>query len=436
MALKRWHQRYAEVLPRLRIAYRYIESLGLMDPPQIVSVVPERVESRREQAAEGTPTPDATAISQELRAAIAEFQSNVLRWKGLVEELKNAHSILDGKAPTGEAAPVPPEEGDVSEDDWEDVQDGGNNVLETYGVHLLDAYKEATGQAIPRLQSIVRTCQRHVGSAEADSVLREAADINSDIVAICTQYQETLSDGELRSAFDGAQGASSSRQTAEQQGGPTASLLSHNPMRMIKDPTAPRDRATNKSKEQKGKTQTCRRRSSDKAVLEKLAKVAPVVASSGFARVWDSNAPPIYAGSHVMEVSNHWGPVDVHQELPKDRLDALFLVDQSNIQYTKHPGEERCQPPRKASIQPSSSPKEAKYREFSIFGSSSTLNSKEKRKAERLYNEQILCEASQPAHLSSLEDLPSRVPSGRGNTRIKHKLSVQQRLTKKLKLKK
>lgn len=431
-SLKRWHERYAEVLPRLRVAYRYLESSGLIDSPQIVSVVPEGVDSRREQVAGSTSSPDAAIISRELQAAIAEFRSKLPRWKILLEELKNARNILDGKAPTGLAAPVGTEE--VSEDDWEDVQEGSDNDLESYSVHLLDGYREATGQAIPRLQSIVRTCQRHVGSGEADSVLREAAEINSDIVAICMEYQDKFV-RELPNCLNGARRASSSSQTAEQQGGP--STKSHNPMQMIKDPTAPRARLSNQCKQQRDKViaQVSRGVSGDKAVLKKLAEVAPIVASSGFARVWDSDAPPVYAGSHAMEVSNHWGPVDVHQELPKDRLDALFLVDQSNIQYKSHPKEERCQPARKA-IQTSRSLKESSYCGDTSIVNSSSLSSKEKRKVERLYNEQILREASQPAHLSSLEDLPSRISSDQRNNKKKHKLSVQQRLAKKLKLKK
>eukprot|EP00889_Picochlorum_renovo_P002535 jgi/Picre1/29565/NNA_004951.t1 len=431
-SLKHWHQRYAEVLPRLRIAYRYLESSGLIESPQIASVVPERVDSRREQLAEGTSSPDAAIISRELQAAIAEFRSKLPRWKILLEELKNARNILDGKAPSVLPAPVGTEE--VSEDDWEDVQEGSDNGLGSYSAHLLDGYREATSQAIPCLQSIVRTCQQHVGSAEAGSVLREAAEINSDIVAICMEYQEKFV-RELRNGLNGAGRASSSSQTAEQQGGPSAKP--HNPMQMINDPTAPRARVSNHYKLQRvqAKDQVSRGSSSDKAVLKKLAEVAPIVASSSFARVWDSDAPPVYAGSHAMEVSNHWGPVDVHQELPKDRLDALFLVDQSNIQYKNHPSEEQCQPARKA-IQPSRYPKETPYHGDTSIVNSSSLSSKEKRKAERLYNEQILREASQPAHLSSLEDLPSRMSSDQRNNKIKHKLSVQQRLAKKLKLKK
>jgi hypothetical protein len=67
------------------------------------------------------------------------------------------------------------------------------------------------------------------------------------------------------------------------------------------------------------------------AVRQSLASRAPVLpAAAPFIRVWDSNntdgsAAPQFINSNGLEVANHWGPVDVHTELPSERMEELFL---------------------------------------------------------------------------------------------------------------
>lgn len=31
-----------------------------------------------------------------------------------------------------------------------------------------------------------------------------------------------------------------------------------------------------------------------------------------YTHYWDTNGAPVYVSGHGLEVSNHWGPVDVH----------------------------------------------------------------------------------------------------------------------------
>jgi len=69
------------------------------------------------------------------------------------------------------------------------------------------------------------------------------------------------------------------------------------------------------------------------SIRQSLASRAPVLPAGPFIRVWDSSTggsggsvpPPQFINSNGLEVSNHWGPVDVHTELPSERLDEMFL---------------------------------------------------------------------------------------------------------------
>ena len=64
------------------------------------------------------------------------------------------------------------------------------------------------------------------------------------------------------------------------------------------------------------------------SVRASLASRAPVLPAGAFVRVWDSGTtaiPQYVTGGNALEVSNHWGPVDVHQELPRERIEELFL---------------------------------------------------------------------------------------------------------------
>jgi hypothetical protein len=69
------------------------------------------------------------------------------------------------------------------------------------------------------------------------------------------------------------------------------------------------------------------------SLRQSLVSRAPVLPAGPFIRVWDSSTggsggsvpPPQFINSNGLEVSNHWGPVDVHAEMPRERLDEMFL---------------------------------------------------------------------------------------------------------------
>ncbi|KAG7671703.1 hypothetical protein Ndes2526B_g07408 [Nannochloris sp. 'desiccata'] len=69
------------------------------------------------------------------------------------------------------------------------------------------------------------------------------------------------------------------------------------------------------------------------SVRQSLASRAPILPAGPFIRVWDSSTngsggsvpPPQFINSDGLEVANHWGPVDVHTELPSERLEEMFL---------------------------------------------------------------------------------------------------------------
>lgn len=61
-------------------------------------------------------------------------------------------------------------------------------------------------------------------------------------------------------------------------------------------------------------------------VRRALADKAPVLPCGAYTQYWDSSSAPTYVSGHGLEVSNHWGPVDVHKELPSERLEEVFLT--------------------------------------------------------------------------------------------------------------
>ncbi|PRW58637.1 UV-stimulated scaffold A-like protein [Chlorella sorokiniana] len=76
-----------------------------------------------------------------------------------------------------------------------------------------------------------------------------------------------------------------------------------------------------------GQAAAARRSSSlPEEVRKKLAAQAPVLPTGPHTLFWDSKSVPTFVSGHGLEVSNHWGPVDVHQELPPERVDELFML--------------------------------------------------------------------------------------------------------------
>ncbi|KAL4437191.1 hypothetical protein ABPG75_004330 [Micractinium tetrahymenae] len=78
-------------------------------------------------------------------------------------------------------------------------------------------------------------------------------------------------------------------------------------------------------------------------VRKKLAAQAPVLPSGTHTLFWDSKSVPTFVSGHGLEVSNHWGPVDVHKELPQDRIDELFMLQMPSRQQPQAAQQQRQQ---------------------------------------------------------------------------------------------
>jgi uncharacterized protein (DUF2235 family) len=124
-----------------------------------------------------------------------------------------------------------------------------------------------------------------------------------------------------------------------------------------------------------------------------------------------------------MEVSNHWGPVDAHQQLPKDRIEDLFLVNQTQIVYK----EDSSAPRKHHSVAVRKSDKEMPLELKDSILREWGKNGKERRKAERQYNDRVLSQSLQGVPVPETNDLVD-------NKMKRVKTSAKERLSKKLRL--
>ncbi|KAL4423512.1 hypothetical protein ABPG77_003645 [Micractinium sp. CCAP 211/92] len=113
------------------------------------------------------------------------------------------------------------------------------------------------------------------------------------------------------------------------------------PYTRIVDPTLPRQQQEQRTLQPPQQAQQAqhpqqvqRQRSSSlpEEVRKKLAAQAPQLPSGTHTLFWDSKAVPTFVSGHGLEVSNHWGPVDVHKELPQERIDELFMLQMPSRQ--------------------------------------------------------------------------------------------------------
>lgn len=425
--VQKWNAAYGHVLPRLRLGYRYLKNA----PDVVFPDEPSGASSMREDA-----------LPAAVEQALEEFSGREDQWKMLVTELENARVVLD----TVPLESSREEEKEDDDEDWEDVDPPPVTRDDAVCVQLLDSYREASSQSISHLQRIIGVCRDYVEREVVREMMDRAVEINAALVSECAAYERKVG-AKAREAQERSKRKEKMTRPSTSERVSSSRMAETNRMQHIKDPAAPRaPRPVKKQSVPAPSKQTSH-------VLAKLAAVAPVVPASGFARVWDSDAPPVYAGSHSMEVSNHWGPVDVHQELPKDRLDALFLIDQSKVQYKKNDSLENTrQQPKTARRHPHTlmegrqshtmtESTQLSTIQRSVLDASSNL---ENRRAERTYNEDILREANM-GHLSALDDLPQRMGQStedataqqpRRNASSKRKISVHERLAKKLCIKK
>ena len=446
VSLQQWNETYGDLLPRIRLTYRYLKSLPDIQFPDIVQNRPSNDAGFDEGG-----NADGDDVPEDVVNAIQEFAAQSGSWKILLKELENAQAVLSNMAPVD----PPDQESDVlprremrhamsDEEEWEDVPEQGARRNEEGGavgsdvrVQLLDSYREVTCHTLPKLRFIMHKCKDHVEHRDVNAVMKEAIDMNALMTEACAEYERKLGASARRTLsnapLDRKEGEKATRSTSVT--GPSVTRGRVNPMQRIKDPTAPRVTSSAKKMDAGGFDDRIRseQSKSEKTILEKLARKAPVVPTSGFERIWDSDAPPVYAGSHAMEVSNHWGAVDVHHELPKDRLDALFLIDQSKIRY-----KESCTPlheeealgDRRGHGGPGPTIGLSAVQKQVL---SSSFKTKESRKAEREYNEEVI-RAANVSHLDSLDNLPTQ---GLRKTAAakRRKLPVRDRLAKKLAIK-
>jgi hypothetical protein len=444
VSLQQWNEAYGDLLPRIRLTYRYLKSLPEIQFPHIV---PDRPSNDVGVSSDGNIGGD--DVPEDVVNAIQEFTVRSDHWKILLKELENAQAVLRNIAPVG-----PPDQESYNvfarkettqamsdEEEWEDVpvqesrnKEEGEAVGSDVRLQLLDSYREVTCHTLPMIRSIMEKCKDHIEHRVVSAVMKEAIDMNALMTGACAEYERKLG-ASARRALSNEQLERKERENGRRStpvAGPSVARGQVNPMQRIKDPTAPR--LTRSAKKLDAGSIRGRIRSdeskSDRKILEKLAKKAPVVPTSGFERIWDSDAPPVYSGSHAMEVSNHWGSVDVHHELPKDRLDALFLIDQSKIRYK----ESRTLLHEKALADRQGNGGSGPTIGLSAVQKqvlSSSFRTKDSRKAEREYNEEVI-RAANVSHLDSLDNLPTQGQRKDGAAVKRRKLPVRDRLAKKL----
>jgi UV-stimulated scaffold protein A len=232
--------------------------------------------------------------------------------------------------------------------------------------NLTDVYRLIVSHALPMVQNLLRTIlsvQGERNRGEGLVLLREATALRSDLIAAKTRYDTAQSEGilpkhggenqtttqlaEHSSIVDHADNARIVAPATVIRASSPPPLL--NPYDYIRDPTAPRQpppSALRISARQEVQNVSPRHRRASSPKLSQttvrtesgngllppelrrsLAARAPVLPAGPYVRVWDSaGSTPMYVSGHGMEVGNHWGPVDVHAELPEARMEELFLL--------------------------------------------------------------------------------------------------------------
>lgn len=419
--LSAWNLKYGKQYPKIALACRYLSSLPFVRfPPNDSSAETIRHDTDTALGEDGN---DAS-----LERAILGWPTQKQSCESLLHELRQSLSLFRDSARNRCPQLFTTDE---SDNEWEDVE--GTDIPCESACNANDV--QAAKMNISEIQTVVETCSRCPHNAAARRVLREAIDVTAQLQVILCELERKFGDVSHDSSQEtrhGSREPSRGAHVAEMAAQQESEVVVGT--QRIRDPTERlRRRMKNERKSEDNFKQPRKRATGakDDQVLKKLAKIAPVLPLGPYTRVWDSNAPPVYAGSHAMEVTNHWGPVDVHQELPKQRMDEFFLVDQSQIQSKTH---------RSGQGPTSSKPSRAKRvsaPEIQQLDASCTIlnHSKDKsevRQAERAYNDSLLRDASeeQSPYLHALDNLPSSIPVQ--SRKKNHKFSVVERLSKKL----
>jgi len=457
--LQLWHKRYSSKYPRIALALRHLKGLPFISFPEVSSGESHRDDGRElgrtiqhesndidinDQQEHGGLDRSRTQDRNHLLDAVERLQSNRSHYRSLSKQIENIRNIIGGYNDEKNATVTRDDATGNEEMEWEDVNEmatakKGKSFDSDVIRSMLESYSEAKSKSIPELQSIISVCAANHEEQEAQATLRDAVLLNSSLSAACLALERDLGEGFFDSLSHLIRPHSpkidiqkvNERRYKSNQTLPLAKLP-------IRDPTVAQ--RTRRSKMGYGMGQqdysnsdvklgTVRKTdaSTEKGqVLKKLAQVAPVVPFGAYTRVWDSDGPPVYASSHSMEVSNHWGPIDAHQQLPKDRMEDFFLVDQTQIVY-KQGSEDHSTPPNytvSSSVNATnkSGEKMPLYIEERILQHG--IGGKERRQAERLHNDLVL---SQSLGISEKDDSADRPVK-------RVKLSTKERLAKKLRL--
>ena len=481
LCLAKWKRTFGSKCPRIALGYRYLQSLPYLEFPMeaIRDEEPQQDESGRLQDPRpGYPSrqgnslgPGDSTLDEETQSLLRTWSETIAGYSSLRTEMHNSFSLIQEmlqRAATSRDSEQSAGEEDLeessSDNEWEDVEivdsaDEGEESHEENGkgptttaipdtiVPMLAGYQRAKQQIIPELQKTIRICSRNAEHARVRNVLHQAADMNGSLVGMCAQYEATFGKASLNDCTrnvgvgsEAGENCGSRRQISDRA--PISRCRAHR----IRDPTMPRmHKAMCDGHQAKSNTSNPRKQpinpwknttgankdtdipkkisNDDKGeVLKRLAQIAPKLPLGPYAQVWEKDAPPVYAGSHVLDVSNHWGPVDIHQKLPEERMHDFFLVSQSLI----------AQPCQSTLASTSASAPLTIQKKEPLTGGLSTqarvllrgdADTKQKRKMEREFNEDVL---RSTALERALEQTSSRA------NRKRPRLTVHQRLEKKL----
>ncbi len=476
--LRRWNREFGAVQPKLGLACRHLENLGMfaeMDDGEDGEGARDGAggASGASGAGRGGPGDAGNVVSATVERAVEDFESSVAQWRILVKELENARVVLESSTrantttttttTTTTMTGAARSGGDDDDGGWEEVGEDEGLTEDVY-VPLLESYREASSETIPKLQRIIAACRQMYTTGYNDrvsGVLRDAIALNAALVTACSAYERKLGDTVRKQHAERKISAERKQRTTQREAVEERTTAREerrpavNPMTLIRDPTMPRERP-------KASGSTAKRASGSsardglsglsaaderkRALLEKLAAVAPVVPAGGFAGVWDSSAQTTAMLGQTMEVANHWGPVDVTKELPEDRLDALFLIDQTKIKYggdKDDNGHRDTNEVRRGEVAVAEGARPPPPLPPPLPASANLVD----RSDERRYNEQVLRRATLASGFGFIDrgdglggtsdgdgDGTRRARAGHGNGKRRQKLTVKQSLTKKLKL--
>lgn len=449
--LRKWNGEFGAVQPKLGLACRHLENLGIFDETDGGDGADAADGERGSREGAARTNNDANVVSPTVERAVEDFQSSVAQWHILVKELENARVVLESsKRPTVSTGI------DADDDEaWEEVGEEGDLTDDVY-VPLMESYREASSETIPQLQRIIAACRQMYTTGyneRVSNVLQEAIQLNASLVSACSAYERKLGDTVRRARKSHEKRNEQEKRvhdraerdvSMQKRRDPRLQQPPVNPMQLIRDPTMPRDRPKAKTRDRSFVGETASNEhahdTKKRSVLKKLAAVAPVVPVGGFAGVWDSDVQTTAVLGQAMEVTNHWGPVDVTKELPKDRLDALFLIDQTKIKYNEGDGpqgsgQQRQAPCLHPQTQQQRQQQRHQQRQSPLQPAPTQLTD---RVEERRFNEQLLRRAALASGFGFIDndntsvDGSSTASERRGIQR--KPLNVKESLTKKLKL--